>query len=168
MLVLGIDPGTVRIGYGLVRAAGGQQLEAVDYGCIRLKKLRSAPEGLLLVFDAIGELIARYQPDVMAVEQLFFNKNVQSAMAVGQARGVIILAGAQAQLPVHEYTPLELKSAVVGYARADKHQVQTMTRQLLGLKELPQPADAADALACAITCLVTLETTRKMHRWEPS
>ncbi len=167
LLVLGIDPGTVRIGYGLVRGEAGE-LEAVDYGCIRVHKSRSAPEGLLLVFEAVKELIRLHQPDTMAVEQLFFNKNVRSALAVGQARGAILLAGAEAGLLVHEYTPLELKSAVVGYARADKRQVQHMTCQLLHLRETPQPADAADALACAITCLVTLQTTQRMQRWEPS
>ena len=167
MLVLGIDPGTVRIGYGLVRG-GAQQLEAVDFGCIRVKKAESAPQGLVLIFDAVKELIHLHRPDVMAVEQLFFNKNVRSALAVGQARGAIILAGAQEGLPVYEYTPLELKSAVVGYARADKRQVQHMTCQLLQLQQVPKPADAADALACAITCLVTQQTKQRMERGQPS
>ena len=168
MLVLGIDPGTVRIGYGVVRAERGKNLEAVDYGCIQVSKQTSAPQGLVAVFAAIKQLIARHQPNAVAVEQLFFNKNVRTALAVGQARGAILLAAAQEGLPIYEYTPLQLKSSVVGYARADKRQVQLMIKQLLNLAQVPEPDDAADALACAITCLLTLQTAERMGQGESS
>ena len=164
MLVLGVDPGTVRIGYGLVRSTGSQQLAAIAYGCIDVDRQLSAPQGLLTVATAMRDVLARYQPEAVAVEQLFFGKNARTALAVGQARGVILLVAAERGLPVYEYTPAELKSAVVGYARADKYQVQTMTCQLLRLAEIPRPPDAADALACAITCLLHVETTRRRAR----
>lgn len=151
MRVLGIDPGTARTGYGIVER-DGNALKVVDFGC--LETLSSAPpaERLLSIHRGVLQLIELHRPEMVGVERLFFNRNVQTAFAVGQARGVVLLAAATHGLPVHEYGPHEVKIAVTGYGRADKGQVQRMVQTLLGLAELPRPDDAADALAVAI-CL---------------
>lgn len=151
MIVLGIDPGTAATGYGVVERRGSH-LRAIDYGCIVTAATASLAERLLLIRDAIGDLIATHEPAYVAVERLFFNKNVQTAFAVGQARGAVLLTAAQHGLPVFEFTPSEVKIAVTGYGRAQKDQVQRMVQVVLGLAELPKPDDAADALAIAI-CL---------------
>ena len=151
MIVLGIDPGTARTGYGIV-AREGNQVTPVDYGCFETIADRPLEGRLLLIHEAIDDLIATHRPAAVAVERVFFNKNVQTAFAVGQARGVILLAAAQHGLPVYEYGPHEVKIAVTGYGRAEKAQVQKMVQALLGLEALPRPDDAADALAIAI-CL---------------
>ncbi|OGN87877.1 MAG: crossover junction endodeoxyribonuclease RuvC [Chloroflexi bacterium GWC2_73_18] len=151
MIVLGIDPGTAATGYGVLERTG-TRLRAIDFGCLTTDPSVS-PEGRLLAIHAgIGELIETHRPALVAVERLFFNKNVQTAFAVGQARGVVLLAAAQHRIPVHEYTPNEVKVAVTGYGRAPKEQVQRMVQLVLGLPALPRPDDAADALAVAI-CL---------------
>lgn len=151
MIVLGIDPGTAATGYGVLERTG-TRLRAIDFGCLTTDPSVS-PEGRLLVIHAgIGELIETHRPALVAVERLFFNKNVQTAFAVGQARGVVLLAAAQHRVPVREYTPNEVKLAVTGYGRAPKEQVQRMVQLVLGLPALPRPDDAADALAVAI-CL---------------
>ncbi len=149
MVILGIDPGTAITGYGLI-AKQGNHLKRIAFGVIRT--IPETPTGLRLqqISRELQTIIEEYRPDVMAVEQLFFNKNVRTALAVGQARGVILLAGAQAGLDIIEYTPLQVKIAVVGYGRAEKKQVQEMVRVLLCLSEIPKPDDAADALAIAI------------------
>ncbi len=151
MRVLGIDPGTARTGYGIVQR-DGNALRLVDFGC--LETLSSAPpaERLLSIHRGVLQLIELHRPEVVGVERLFFNRNVQTAFAVGQARGVVLLAAATHALPVLEYGPHEVKVAVTGYGRADKSQVQRMVQTLLGMVELPRPDDAADALAVAI-CL---------------
>ncbi|HHW12265.1 MAG TPA: crossover junction endodeoxyribonuclease RuvC [Firmicutes bacterium] len=149
MLILGVDPGTAITGYGLVEQQG-QRLTAHDYGVIRTQAGCPLSERLKQIYDRITALIQEYQPDVLVVEELFFNKNTRTALAVGQARGVILLAAAVQGLTVAEYTPLQVKMAVVGYGRAEKKQVQEMVRLLLRLKTLPKPDDAADALAIAI------------------
>lgn len=149
MLVLGIDPGSAITGYGLVKQTGNK-LTAVHYGCIRTSPSLSLEFRLQRIFKEIGELINEYKPDHFAVEELFFNKNVRTALTVGQARGVILLAGAECGLDVYEYTPLQVKQAVVGYGRAEKSQVQFMVKTILGLSETPKPDDVADALAVAI------------------
>ena len=154
-LALGIDPGTATTGYGLVRLASDGALETVGFGAIVTPPHTPAHERLLLLHQDLSELIARFHPDTYAVEKLFFQRNVSTAMAVGQARGVVLLAIAQAGGEVAEYTPNEVKQAVAGYGSADKRQVQEMVRTLLGLAELPRPDDAADALAIAITHLHT-------------
>jgi crossover junction endodeoxyribonuclease RuvC len=151
VIVLGIDPGTARTGYGIV-AREGSRLTPIDHGCLETIADRPLPARLLLIHEGIEDLIATHRPEAVAVERLFFNKNVQTAFAVGQARGVILLAAAQHALPVFEYGPHEVKMAVTGYGRAEKAQVQKMVQALLGLAELPRPDDAADALAIAI-CL---------------
>jgi crossover junction endodeoxyribonuclease RuvC len=154
-LALGIDPGTATTGFGLVRLEPGGDLQSVAFGAIVTPPHTPAQERLLLLHQDLVELIAQYRPDTYAVEKLFFQRNVSTAMAVGQARGVVLLAIAQARGQVAEYTPNEVKQAVAGYGAADKRQVQEMVRTLLGLTEIPRPDDAADALAIAITHLHT-------------
>jgi crossover junction endodeoxyribonuclease RuvC len=161
VLVLGIDPGVTLVGYGLIRAQG-QRLEAVEYGCVRAPPTTYLPDNLLQVYTAISGLIAVHQPSVVSVEQLFFNRNVRTALAVGQARGAVLLAAAAAGVRVEEYTPTQVKSAVVGYARADKRQMQAVVKTILGLPALPKPDDVADALACAITCAHIMQTSARL------
>ncbi len=162
LTVLGIDPGTAVTGYGVVRQ-DGTKLTALDYGCVRTDSKASLPHRLLKLYRELSALIGRFSPDAVAVEQIFFNRNVRSALAVGQARGVALLAAARADVPVLEYTPLEVKQAVVGYGRADKCQVQRMVMAVLRLPETPAPDDVADALAVAVCCLHSRATRR---RWE--
>jgi len=150
-LVLGIDPGTATLGYGLVRENRDSSLEAVAYGVITTSPKMPAHERLVKIYNEINELLLLHRPDRCAVEKLFFQKNVTNAIAVGQARGVVILALAQAGLDPAEYTPNEIKLAVSGYGGAGKRQVQEMVRMLLVLEKIPRPDDAADALAVAIT-----------------
>jgi crossover junction endodeoxyribonuclease RuvC len=149
MLILGVDPGTAITGYGLVEKQG-QRLAAHTYGVIRTPAGRPLSERLKQIYDQITALIEEHRPDALVVEELFFNKNTRTALAVGQARGVILLAAANQGLTIAEYTPLQVKMAVVGYGRAEKRQVQEMVRILLRLKNTPKPDDAADALAIAI------------------
>jgi crossover junction endodeoxyribonuclease RuvC len=150
VIILGIDPGTAAIGYGIVERSGSR-LRAVDYGCLTTSADRSMPERLLEIHQLVDELIALHQPSIVAVERLFFSKNAQTAIAVGQARGVVLLAASQHAKPVREATPNEVKSAIAGYGAADKEQVQRMVQLVLGMSELPRPDDAADALAIAVT-----------------
>jgi crossover junction endodeoxyribonuclease RuvC len=150
MLVLGIDPGTATTGYGLIREAEDGSLQVVNYGVIQTPSEMLMPERLLELFRQLRQLILLHRPDTGAVEKLFFEKNVRTAITVGQARGVALLALAEAGLTVGEYTPLEVKQAVTGYGGADKNQVQQMVKALLGLADVPRPDDAADALAVAI------------------
>jgi crossover junction endodeoxyribonuclease RuvC len=150
MLVLGIDPGTATTGYGLVRETDQGSLEVVDYGAILTPAGLEPEKRLQLLYDRIIEIILLHRPDSGAVEKLFFSRNVTTAISVGQARGVILLAMTQHQMPVAEYTPMQVKQAVSGYGGADKHQVQVMVQVILALQDLPKPDDAADALAIAI------------------
>jgi crossover junction endodeoxyribonuclease RuvC len=146
--VLGIDPGTAALGYGIVERTGGR-LREVDHGCLTTSPDSSLPERLLAIHALVDELISLHEPDVVGVERLFFSRNVQTALAVGQARGVVLLAAAEHSLPVREATPSEVKSAVAGYGAADKEQVGRMVQLVLGMSERPRPDDAADALAIA-------------------
>ena len=148
MIVLGIDPGTAALGYGIVERTGGR-LREVDHGCLTTSPDLSLPERLLAIHALVDELISLHQPDLLGIERLFFSRNVQTAFAVGQARGVVLLAAAQHGTPVREATPNEVKSAITGYGAADKEQVQRMVQLVLGMSELPRPDDAADALAIA-------------------
>jgi crossover junction endodeoxyribonuclease RuvC len=154
-LVIGIDPGTATIGFALVRDLPDGANQAVEYGVITTPKGDSAPQRLMQLYEELNAILARYEPDSAAVEKLFFANNVTTAIGVGQARGVVLLALAQAGLEVGEYTPNEVKQAVTGYGGADKKQVQEMVRVLLSLDKIPKPDDAADALAIAITHLNT-------------
>jgi crossover junction endodeoxyribonuclease RuvC len=151
LIVLGIDPGTAQTGYGLVERTGSR-LRAIDYGCLETPAAMPLPQRLVLIQDGLVDLIETHRPDLVAVERLFFNKNVQTALAVGHARGVALLTAARYGLPVYEYGPSEVKIAVTGHGRAEKGQVQRMVQTVLGLAVLPRPDDAADALAIAI-CL---------------
>ncbi len=150
MLVIGIDPGTATTGYGFVRENEDGNLKVVDFGVIITPANQEMPERLLELFLQLNRLILLHRPESGAVEKLFFQRNVRTALSVGQGRGVVLLALAQAHLPVAEYTPLEVKQAVAGYGKADKSQVQQMVRALLDLPDIPRPDDAADALAVAI------------------
>ena len=150
MLVIGIDPGTAITGFGLVRDAEDGSLEMVDYGAVVTPPDMPMPQRLALLYDSLKEVLLLHRPDSGAVEKLFFQRNVRTAISVGQARGVAMLALAQTEIPVGEYTPLEVKQAVAGYGGADKSQIQQMVRTLLSLDDIPRPDDAADALAVAI------------------
>jgi len=150
MVVIGIDPGTAITGYGLVRENTDGSLEAIAYGAFQTSPDDPMSARLLLLYRSLTDLLLLHRPDCGAVEKLFFARNVRTALAVGQARGVTLLAMEQAGMPIAEYTPLEVKQAVAGYGGAEKDQVQQMVRALLGLPDLPQPDDAADALAVAI------------------
>lgn len=154
-LVLGIDPGTATTGYGLVRALPDGRLESPAYGVIETPADLAAHRRLSLLYHRLTELLFLHRPDSCAVEKLFFQRNISTAITVGQARGVVLLAIAEAGLEVGEYTPNEVKQAVVGYGSAAKRQVQDMVRVLLNLPTLPRPDDAADALAVAICHLHT-------------
>lgn len=154
-LALGIDPGTATTGYGLVGIEPDGSLVAVHYGVILTPKDATAPARLVMLYDQLRELIHEYHPEIAAVEKLFFSRNVTTAIAVGQARGVVMLCLQQAGIEAFEYTPNEIKQAVAGYGSAEKRQVQEMVRALLQLASIPKPDDAADALAIAITHLNT-------------
>ena len=149
MRVLGVDPGSIKSGYGILDQREAE-LIVLEYGVIRTTSDLPFAQRLLQISVRLQALISQFQPQVLAVEDLFFAKNVKSALKLGHARGVILLTAAQAGLEIAEYTPLEVKQAVVGYGRADKVQVQQMVKVLLHLKEIPTPDDAADALAIAI------------------
>lgn len=151
MLALGIDPGTATIGYGFVRELNDGSLQAVAYNVIKTSPKIPMWERLKIIHDDLAHLVAIHQPDRAAVEELFFAKNVTTAMTVAQGRGVILLVLAEAGIPIAEYKPNEVKQAISGYGGAKKPQMQEMTRMLLGLDDIPRPDDAADALAIAIT-----------------
>ena len=150
MLILGLDPGSAITGYGLIAADHGNY-EMLDYGALRTEPGPSDAQRLVLLYDKLKELLKEKEPDCIAIEQLFFNKNTTTVGPVGQARGVLLLGCAQAGLPIAEYTPLQVKQALTGYGRADKAQIQYMVTRLLKLSAVPKPDDAADALAIAIT-----------------
>ncbi len=150
MITLGIDPGTAITGFGIIKEEENGELTVLDFGVIRTSSNNSQADRLAQLYEKIKQLIILHQPDMGAVEKLFFERNVRTALNVGQARGVALLAMAQAHLQIGEYTPLEIKQAVAGYGGADKNQVQQMVRTLLGLDTVPHPDDAADALAVAI------------------
>jgi crossover junction endodeoxyribonuclease RuvC len=150
MLVLGIDPGIAITGYGLIQTGAHNAYQCIDFGVITTPPKLAEYERLKILFDELTVLISHHKPDSSAVEKLFFQKNVRTAISVGQARGVAMLTLAQAKLPVKEYTPNEIKQTVCGYGNAGKRQVQRMVQTLLTLDSLPKPDDAADALAVAI------------------
>jgi crossover junction endodeoxyribonuclease RuvC len=158
-LVLGLDPGTATTGFGLVREVAGD-LQAVDYGVITTPARTPLPQRLQHIYRRLSDLIASHRPGSAAVESLFFSANVKTAMSVGQARGVALLALADAGLSIAEYAPNEVKRAITGYGAADKHQMQQMICALLSLDHLPRPDDAADALAVAICHINTAHFQR--------
>jgi crossover junction endodeoxyribonuclease RuvC len=148
--IIGIDPGTGILGFGIIEVSGGKN-QLVDAGVIRTPVKEDDAVRLQTIYDEISDIIAQTKPQEMSIERLFFAQNVTTAMTVAQARGVILLTAMQAGLVIAEYTPLQIKQALTGYGRAEKKQMQEMVRVLLGLKEIPQPDDCADALAAALT-----------------
>ena len=158
MRVLGIDCGTEYTGFGVVELAHDDRLICLTCGAIKLSPRDPLPRRLATIFARLGEIILDHQPDHVAIEDVFYALNVKSAFKLGQVRGVAMLAASSVGLEVAEYSPLTIKSAVVGYGKAEKHQVQHMVTRLLNLSEIPEPADAADALAIAICHLHTSAT----------
>ena len=161
MIILGIDPGTATTGYGVIessispspqrgRGTGVRGLRLVEYGCIRTSKSESLPNRLDEIYVDLTKLIKRHRPNRVAVESVFFYNNVKTAIAVAQSRGVVLLCARQQKIPIMEFTPLEVKSNLTNYGKAEKKQVQYMVKTLLNLKSIPKPDDAADALALAI------------------
>lgn len=163
-LAIGIDPGTAVTGFGLVEMAPDGSLQVVDFGTVRTSAKAVMPDRLVELYQQLAAIIQEHKPATSAVEKLFFQRNVTSAISVGQARGVAILALAQAGVPVGEYTPMEIKQAVAGYGGADKRQIQLMVQRLLAMDEKPTPDDAADALAVAICHLQTERTRSRLEQ----
>ena len=149
MRVLGIDPGLAIVGYSIIET-DANKIKMLEYGCIKTEAEISTPDRLNIIFNKLNEIIKQYNPEDMAIEELFYNKNVKTVISIGQARGVEVLSGISNGLQIYEYTPLQIKQAVVGYGRAEKKQIQNMVKFILGLNEIPKPDDAADALAVAI------------------
>ncbi len=162
MLVIGIDPGTATTGFGLIRQLNSGPLELVDFGVVETPAGMAMPERLMRLHTGLTDLLRRHSPDSGAVEKLFFQRNVSTAISVGQARGVALLALAQAGVPVDEYSPREVKQAVSSYGDADKRQMQEMVRILLRMESTPHPDDAADALAVAICHVHTQGVLRRL------
>ncbi len=149
LLILGVDPGIAILGYGLVKYEANR-FTVIDYGAITTDSGINMSARLTIIYDRLVDIIERHNPDAFAIEELFFNKNIKTALTVGHARGVAVLAGSKSGVQVYEYTPLQVKQAVVGYGRADKNQMQQMVKVILNLGEIPKPDDVADALAVAI------------------
>jgi crossover junction endodeoxyribonuclease RuvC len=150
-IILGIDPGLATTGYGIIIKEKDKIL-VVNYGAIDTAPKLKFAQRLEKIHQNLTKIIKKYKPDIIAIEELFFAKNVKTALMVGQARGVLMLTAMQAKVAIHEYTPLQVKQALTGYGRADKNQIQQMVKVLLNLKKIPKPDDAADALAVAICC----------------
>ncbi len=149
MIILGIDPGTATTGYGIIDYQKSK-FKILDYGCILTKQGLDLADRLCLISGEMEKIIKKFHPEIMAVEEIFYFKNAKTVISVSQARGAILLTGKKKRLTIFEFTPLQVKQAVVGYGRADKKQVQAMVKAILNLKEIPRPDDAADALAIAI------------------
>lgn len=150
MIILGIDPGIGKIGWGIIKDESGKQ-QAIDYGCFETSSKVNPEDRLTLIYDFITDLIEKFKPGVLAIEQLYFAANSKTALIVGQARGVILLAASKSNLPTDSYTPLQVKQALTGYGRADKNQIQAMVGSILHLPKKITQDDTADALAIAIT-----------------
>jgi crossover junction endodeoxyribonuclease RuvC len=151
MKTMGIDPGTATTGYCVLETSNNDRPSIITYGIIKTTKKDTAEKRLSLIHDQMKKLFKQYKPDNMAIERLFFGSNAKTAMSVGQAKGVILLAASKAGVEVAEYTPQQVKIALTGYGRADKSQIQHMVKRLLGMKDIPRPDDAADAIAIALT-----------------
>ena len=167
MIILGIDPGTAITGYGIVQKIGNKFTD-IDYNAIRTESNLSLATRLDIIYSSTMEIIEKYQPEQLAIEELFFNKNAKTALAVGHARGVILLAAARCGIEIHHYTPLQVKQAVVGYGRAEKEQVQYMVKTILNLPQIPKPDDVADALAIAICHGHSYSYQQKLAKLEES
>nr|WP_075573589.1 crossover junction endodeoxyribonuclease RuvC [Ezakiella massiliensis] len=164
MRILGLDPGLAILGFGIIDEEGNK-LKLVDYGIINSEPDITFPERLKLLYDDLDFLINRYKPDIVAVEELFYNRNATTAIKVAQARGIQVLCCQQHDLPLYEFTPLQVKQTITGYGRADKKQVQLMVKNLLNMDHMPQPDDAADAIAIAI-CLSFAGRFKDQYRME--
>ena len=156
MIVLGIDPGTATTGYGVVKGDGLGLVSLVECGVIRTRARDPLPSRLQEIYEGVTELLGRHKPDALSVEDVFYAKNVRTTVVLGHARGVVLLAGQQAGVDIHEIPPAEIKKAVVGTGAATKEQVQFMLTRLLKLKSVPQPSDAADGVAAALACLMSM------------
>jgi len=156
MRILGIDPGTGILGFGIIDSEKGGKAVMVEAGVIRTLSTESDSRRLLTIYNELESVIEEHKPTIMSVEKLFFAQNVTTAMTVSQARGVVLLLGEKHGMELHEFTPLQIKQALTGYGRADKKQMQEMVKILLGLSEVPKPDDCADALAAAIVCSITV------------
>lgn len=151
MIILGIDPGIADTGFGVIEKIQNR-FRAIEYGTIQTSKKDKMPQRLNYLYGDLIKIIKKHNPDKIAIEELFFAKNVKTAIQVAHARGVTMLASYQAGCEIEEYTPLQVKQALTGYGKADKRQMQTMVKTILGLEEIPKPDDASDALAVAICC----------------
>lgn len=158
MIILGIDPGYAIVGYGVIEKDKRGKCSVIDYGAINTPKEEDFPVRLAMIQDGMTCLIKKYKPDAVAVEELFFNQNITTGIAVAEARGVILCTAIQSVPRVFEFTPIQIKQAITGTGKAEKKQVQYMTKAILGLKSVPKPDDAADALACAL-CLAQTNLT---------
>ncbi|OGH38898.1 MAG: crossover junction endodeoxyribonuclease RuvC [Candidatus Levybacteria bacterium RIFCSPLOWO2_01_FULL_38_21] len=162
MRVLGIDPGIARTGWGVIEEIKNSKFKIKNCGCIETSSKKEVHERLEEIYLEILRLIKKYSPDTIAIEELFFNTNAKTAFVVGQARGVVLLAGAQKNLPIGVYTPLQVKIAVTGYGRAEKSQIGKMVKTILNLQKIPKPDDTADALAVALTHAFSRKMERKI------
>jgi len=151
MIILGIDPGVAIVGYGVLEKKN-KNLQFIDAGCILTQSSEIHARRLAKISRDLNKLIKKFNPNILAIEELFFCKNVKTALKVGEARGVILATAMQLNIPIREFTPLQIKQALTGYGRADKNQIQQMVKIILGLKSIIKPDDAADAVAVAITC----------------
>jgi len=154
VIVLGVDPGTAQTGYGVVRGDGSHAPVLIECGVLRTKARDPLPVRLREIYEGIAELLDRHHPDALAVEDVFYARNVRTTIVLGHARGVVLLAGQQREVTIHEFPPAEIKKAVVGRGSATKEQVQFMIMRLLRLKSAPQPNDAADGVAAALACIM--------------
>ena len=157
MRIIGIDPGTAIVGYGIIEF-DKNKYTTIDYGVITTDKKLAMEERLLIIFEKLEELLDKYKPEYMAIEDLFYFKNNKTVISVAQARGIIILAAKKRNIPVSSYTPLQVKIGITGYGKAEKKQIQQMTQKFLSLDEIPKPDDAADGLAIAITHVNSLNS----------
>lgn len=160
MIILGIDPGTATTGYGIIKKNENkkQKSKVIAFGCIKTNPTSSPAERLNKLYNELNKIIAEYQPKVLAIENIYFFKNLKTALPVSQAKGVILLAGAKKKIPIYEFTPLQVKMAITGYGRAEKKQIQKMLPKILAdLEEIPMSDDAADALAIAYCCANVLK-----------
>jgi crossover junction endodeoxyribonuclease RuvC len=165
LVILGIDPGSKVTGYGIIRDNHKQTI-LLDYGIIKVSPKKPFPVKLKEIYTGIAEIIARTKPDELAVEKAFYSKNAKSALVMGEIRGIALLSGAQAEVPVAEYSPREIKSSIVGTGAASKMQVQYMVKNILNMKRLPESEDASDALAIALCHLNKLKTKKRLKELE--
>ncbi len=164
MIILGIDPGIARTGYGVLKLKSKTQWLVLDYGCIETSAKTVFSERLSEIYHSLRDIIKKYKPEKIAIEKIYFAKNAKTAIKVGEARGVILLASNQKNILISEFTPLQVKQALTGYGQASKEQVQKMVKIVLNLDKIPKPDDAADALAIAVTCAQSLGIENKTRK----